>query len=146
MTPGMTQTPWTRANVLKVVLLAAVGAVLWAVGWYRVAERPALDDQISPLNLAILGWLVIAVGYASWFTAGRRAVGARRRALLTFAADLQERVSVRAVPTTDADVFVGAERYFHRPQCAMVTDRSWAPHPPAEHERAGRVPCGLCVP
>jgi drug/metabolite transporter (DMT)-like permease len=89
----VTSGPWSRTDVLRTAVLVVLGAGIWVVGWFGVSGRPALEDQIPPMNLAVLGFAVTGAGYAAWFLAGRRAVGARSRALLRLAADLDRRAS-----------------------------------------------------
>jgi hypothetical protein len=133
-------TPWHWADAVKAAGLIAIGAILWFIGWYEVSDRAAMDDQIPPLNLAIVGVLIIGSGQASWFLAGRRAVGARRRVLL----GAEAKPSPVRVMTDDR--FAGGERFYHRIDCAMLTDRHWSPTSRAAHEADGREPCGVCKP
>lgn len=137
--PGVS--PWHWADAVKTAGLIVIGAIVWFVGWYQVSERAAMDEQIAPMNLAIVGLLIIGAGQASWFLAGRRAVGARRRVLLGATAKPSP-VTLVAV----SDLFAGRERLYHRLDCAMLTDRDWAPMPSAAHELQGRTPCGVCKP
>lgn len=132
--------PWRGADAVKAAGLIALGAILWAIGWYEVSDRAAMADQIPPMNLAVVGVLIIGAGQASWFLAGRRAVGLRRRALL--GAEAKPGVTAKVSP----DLFAGTERFFHRLDCAMVSDRAWTPTPRAAHEAQGRTACGVCAP
>lgn len=137
----LTDTPWTGVDALKTTVLVALGCVVWAIGWFAVSGKPALEDQIAPMNIAVVGFVVAGGGYANWFLAGRRAVGARRRSLLTLAATVPS-----LAPVAVSDGYVGSERLFHRPGCAMADGRSWPVRSRAEQEHAGRVPCGMCRP
>ncbi len=142
-------TPWTRVDAVRTAVLAAVGAVVWAVGWFGVSGEPALEDQIAPMNLAVVGVVLIGIGYSSWFLAGRRAVGTRRRAVLALVPEVAAApapVGANTAITPPADGFLGSERLYHRPDCAMTADRAWEVEPRAVHERAGRTPCGVCRP
>jgi hypothetical protein len=58
--------------------------------------------------------------------------------------DDQSRNSSRPTPQT----LVGGEnlRFYHRPGCPMAADRNWSAASPTDHDRAGRVPCGMCRP
>jgi hypothetical protein len=145
-------TPWTRIDAVRTAALGAVGAVVWAVGWFGVSAEPALEDQIAPMNLAVVGVVLIGIGYSSWFLAGRRAVGTRRRAVLALVPEAAAAPTPVAAGTAGragtapVDGFLGSERLYHRPDCAMTTDRAWEVQPRAVHERAGRTPCGVCRP
>ena len=137
-------TPWTRVDALRTAILVAVGALVWAVGWFGVSGQPALEDQIAPMNLAVVGVVLIGIGYSSWFLAGRRAVGTRRRAVLALAPEVA--IGPVTTGTAPVDGFLGSERLYHRRDCAMTVDRAWEVQPRAAHERAGRTPCGVCRP
>ena len=137
----MSETPWTRSDAARTAAFVAVGLVVWMFGWFGVSGQAAFEGQIAPLNLAIVGVVLVGAGYAGWFLAGRRAVGARKRVLLARSTDV-----AAAAGAVDPDGFVGSERLFHRVECAMSLDRSWAVRPRVDHERAGRRPCGVCRP
>lgn len=134
-------TPWTRLDAATTALLIAVGALLWTIGWYRVANKPSMGDQIAPLNLTVVGLAVIGAGQVLWFLRGRRIIDERRRALLG-----DEPAPVAADAPADGELFTGAYGLYHRQACAMVTDRDWAPTARVAHESAGRAPCGVCAP
>jgi hypothetical protein len=136
--PGVT--PWQIADAVKAAGLIAVGAIVWFAGWYEVSDRAAMDEQIAPMNLAVVGVLLVGAGQASWFLAGRRAVGARRRALLGATA------KPSPVAVVAGDLFAGGEQFFHQLDCAMVTDRGWMPTTRTDQELSGRTPCGVCAP
>jgi hypothetical protein len=135
--------PWNRVDAVKATVLMAIGALVWFIGWWEVSDRASMDRQIAPMNIAVVGLIVFGAGQASWYLAGRRAVGRRRRTLLGL--DTRRPVTVVSTSTVDG-LFLGGGRFFHRPECAMITDRGWVPQPRAAHERAGRVPCGVCKP
>jgi hypothetical protein len=122
--------------------MVGVGVALWAIGWFQVAGRATMDEQRAPLNLGILGLVVIGVAYARWFLTGRRAVGQRCRFLLGTVA----RPSPPMPRDAGADQFFGAERFYHRAGCLLAADRSWTAASRASHVGAGRVPCGSCKP
>jgi hypothetical protein len=128
----------------------ALGAGVWSLGWHRVAERASLEDQRAPLNLAVAGVLVIGLGQALWFVTGRRRIRDRHRMLLGAAiAGLDDNAAAGPVGTADAggqDRYLGTERYFHRPDCAMAAGRPWVPAARSMQLRANRVPCGMCAP
>jgi hypothetical protein len=125
----------------KAVLLIAVGLLLWVIGWYRLSGRVTLNSQIPSMNLAVVGVVLAGAGQASWFLAGRRAVGLRRRALLG-----SEPRPLPSVTGEERDGFVGGDRLYHRDACAMAAGRPWPAQLRGAHEAAGRVPCGVCRP
>jgi hypothetical protein len=136
--------PWSRGDVLFAALLIAIGCLVWSIGWYRVSGRTTMTEQVAPFDLAVVGVGLVGAAQARWFIGGRRAVAARRRVLLG-----SDAVRTLAVPGPAAqrdEVFSGSQRFFHRPECPMVFERAWPPAPRSAHERAGRVPCGVCAP
>ena len=145
--PRAAASPWTRADAVLSAAFIVVGTVVWIVGWHRVSGRASMAAQISPLNLAVAGMVVVGAGQAMWFLAGRRAVGARRRALLALRAQPAPAAPARALQLAVSQAsYVGGERFYHRPECVLVVDRNWAPTSEREHVDAGRVPCGVCTP
>lgn len=129
-------------DTLTTAAIMAIGGVIWFVGWWEVSDRARMESQLSALNVAVLGMLVIGAAQALWFLRGRRAVHDRRRLLLGVDAAPQR----AALAVADDDRFAGTERLYHRLDCAMADARNWTPSPRAAHERAGRTPCGVCLP
>lgn len=138
-----TASPWTRSDAVATAAVMAIGSIVWFVGWWEVSDRATMESQLSALNIAVLGMLVIGAGQTLWFLRGRRAVHDRRRLLL--GVDVRTS-STTAVAPVDEDRFAGSERFYHRVDCAMADERNWTPSPRAVHERAGRTPCGVCAP
>lgn len=134
-------TPWTRTDVVKAAVLIAVGCVVWAIGWYAVADEPDFGRQVGPMNIAVVGFVIVCTGQMVWFLGGRRAVNDRRRVLLG-----SDAVAAAVGVELDEDSFAGSERFYHRLDCSMVDGRAWAPTSRDAHERAGRVACGVCAP
>ncbi len=135
-------TPWTRTDAVTTAVLTTLGGGIMVVGWWEISDRASMESQLAPLNVAVLGLVLIGAGQALWFLRGRQACGDRRRRLL--GADVRPVVLPAAV--ADEDAFAGTERFYHRVDCAMVADRSWTPVPRVTHEHAGRTPCGVCAP
>lgn len=134
--------PWSRLDALRSALLIAVGAVLWLLGWHWVSGRPAMHDQIVPLNLAIVGLVLAGAGQAAWFLTGRRAVRRLRDALL----GTSVKPALHSLAHAHRDLVAGGERFFHRLDCALLTGRHWSPQTRESQMAAGRVPCGVCTP
>ena len=124
-------------------VVMAVGGAVWFAGWWQAYDQRLMEDQISPLNVATLGLVVIGVGQAWWFLRGRRAVADFRRVVLE---NLGSIPTASAAP--DADMYIGGPgaRFYHRAECAMVTGRGWTFAPRAAHHEAGRTQCGVCRP
>ncbi len=134
--------PWSRHDALVACALMAVGGVVWFVGWWQVAHGVAMDEQIVPLNVAVIGLILVGAGQAWFFLRGRRTIRSRRSALL---AVYRSRPVARPERAVAVDGFVGGPRFFHRPDCAMTSGRSWVLAARAEQEQAGRTPCGVCL-
>jgi hypothetical protein len=150
--PGL----WVRQDVLRAGLLLGVGVVLWVDGWYKASDDLDVDSQIAPLNLSVAGTLIAGAGFVAWFLAGRRAVGARRRALIETRRALVLPVADRRLGSdrslgsrSTSPVLIagsGLER-FHRSDCPLAAGRTdWATASRIDHSAAGRVACGVCLP
>ncbi|HEY1651506.1 MAG TPA: hypothetical protein VGG09_06450 [Acidimicrobiales bacterium] len=134
--------PWTRTDALIAAVVMAIGGVVCFAGWWEVSTRASMAEQIMPLDLAIVGLVVIGAGQVLWFLRGRRAVHTRRWLLLGTAAAPRRAATVIA----GDDRLAGTERFYHRLDCPMVDDRPWGATSRAAHEASGRIPCGVCIP
>ncbi len=141
MSSTAASTPWTRTDAVTSAVLMAVGVLVLSAGWWEVSDRASMESQIPAFNIAVLGLVLIGAGQGLWFLRGRRACSDRRRLLLG-----ADAAPVRSAVVEDVDSFPGTERFYHRPECAMASDRSWTPTSRAAHEQAGRTPCGVCAP
>jgi hypothetical protein len=136
--------PWTRVDAAMAAAVVAVGCLVWAIGWWRVAYEPAFRAQIATFDLALVGVVLAGAGQLVWFLGGRRAVDQRRRALLGDDAVPVTEPAPRTVSGEDS--FAGTQRLYHRLSCPLVIDRGWSPETRADHEYAGRSACGVCAP
>lgn len=150
---------WGAEDLLRWVIAAGLGGIVIAVGWYIAAGEATFGQQVGPLDAALAGLFLSAVGNLGWLLRGRRALGERRKLLLpnvvgTAASEVAPAVVVHPVlsPSSAAsasEVFLageGMERY-HRPDCALAAGRTgWTTATRREHEVAGRRPCGVCRP
>jgi hypothetical protein len=127
--------------------LAVLGAVLYVVGISVVANETVYDDQVPGINAAIAGAAIANAAGALLLMVGRRAVTARRVAVLGAMLAEPDRVEVIAGPASSATL-VGGEglTHFHRSDCGMAAGRNWPALDRAAQERAGRRPCGACTP
>jgi len=151
---------WRAEDLIRWGITVGLGGIVIAVAWYVCAGDASFDQQVGPADAAVGGLLLAGIGNAVWLLQGRRALGERRRTLLPDVAAPEPTVTrvtdAGAVPmpapgetTAQAGLFVagaGLERY-HRPGCALASGRSdWTGMTRAEHEVAGRRPCGVCRP
>jgi hypothetical protein len=128
-------------------VLALIGLVVFIVGLSMVKDKTIYDDQVSGINLAIVGAVVANAAGVSLLLAGRRAVTARRVAVLG-AVPKVVTIEASITPTASSSILVGGEglTHFHRADCNMAEGRDWAPLDRAAHESAGRTACGVCRP
>jgi hypothetical protein len=170
--PVWRQTLWRPEDFMRWVISIGVGGVVLVASWYVCAGDASFYRQIGPLDAASAGLILAGLGNVMWLLRGRRNVGERRRALLPDVAALittegdsgeldelgeRRRVSdvapeggaaTAAAPTAEHVFFVagdGLARY-HRPDCTLASGRTWSGATRADHEAAGRQPCGVCRP
>lgn len=129
-------------------LLSGIGVALVVLGWVQVRNENVYADQVSGMNIAVAGVVVAAAGSIQMLLAGRRAVGVRRLAVLGDLRGMPVRASVPASDSSTSQDLVAGEglRHFHRSGCTMAQGRSWSAASRPQHERAGRVACGVCRP
>jgi hypothetical protein len=146
--------PWTADDLVRWMTVSALSTALVVVGWYLAAGEANDSDQIVPLNVAIAGVVLGGVANLTWLLRGWHAVGERRKALIgQLQVDVpatgsdRSRAAENEHQSADDLMLVGeASRYFHRPSCPLVANRSWSPAPLGSHLVAGREPCGVCRP
>ena len=129
-------------------LLSGIGVALLVAGWIQVRTESVYAEQVAGINMAIVGVIAIGAGAIPMLLAGRRAVGVRRLALLGDLRGMPVRASAGASAGSISQNLVGGEglRHFHRAGCTMAQGRNWSAASRPEHERAGRVACGVCRP
>lgn len=131
-----------------VVLYAAVAAVgfsLWIVGYFIVANEVVYDQQETGIILAVLGAVLSVAGGAFFLLTGRRAVTQRRVAVLGLVPAVTAKTIAASSVSTVLVAGDGLAKY-HRTDCPMAAGRDWPTADAAEHEQAGRKPCGVCRP
>ena len=140
--------PWPEQALILWALLSGIGVALVAAGWVLVRNESVYTDQVAGINMAIAGALVGGAGAIPMLLAGRRAVGVRRLAVLGDLRDMPVRASAWASDDSTSRNLIGGEglRHFHRAGCTMAQGRNWSAASRLEHERAGRVACGVCRP
>jgi len=129
-------------------LLSGIGVTLLAAGWLQVRNESVYADQAAGINMAIAGVVVAGAGAISMLLGGRRAIVIRRLAVLGDLRRLPVRVAAGPSGNSITQSLVGAEglRRFHRAGCTMAQGRNWSAASRPEHERAGRIACGVCQP
>ena len=139
--------PWPEHSLILWALLSGIGVTLVVAGWLQVRNESVYADQVTGINMAIVG--VIAAGGAAipMLLTGRRAVGVRRLAVLGDLRGMPVRASALLADATSQSLVAGEGlRRFHRAGCTLAQGRNWSAASRDEHERAGRVACGVCQP
>jgi hypothetical protein len=128
-------------------VIAVIGAVLFFVGSGIVSSKRVYDDQVPGINVAVVGVVLANAAGVLLLIAGRRAVVARRVAVLGAVPKAMESVEILTAPASSL-LLVGGEglTHFHRADCAMAAGRDWSPLERSAHEAAGRRACGVCKP
>lgn len=128
-------------------VLAFIGLVVFVIGLSMVKSETVYDDQVSGINLAIVGVVLANAAGVCLLLAGRRTVTARRVSVLGAVPKIGAAEAV-ITAAASSDVLIGGEglTHFHRSDCAMAVARDWAAFDRAAHERAGRTACGVCRP
>jgi hypothetical protein len=129
-------------------LLSGIGGALLLAGWILVRNESVYADQAAGINMALAGVVAAGAGAIPMLLGGRHAVVVRRLAVLGDLRGLPSRASDRTSVDSISQSLVGGEglRRFHRAGCTMAQGRNWSAASRQEHERAGRIACGVCRP
>ena len=140
--------PWREATLILWALLSGIGGALLLAGWILVRNESVYADQAAGINMALAGVVAAGAGAIPMVLGGRRAVTLRRLAVLGDLRRMPVRSSARPSLDSTSQSLVGGEglRRFHRAGCTLAQGRNWSAASRSEHERAGRVPCGVCRP
>ncbi|MGQ0466719.1 MAG: hypothetical protein ACT4QG_15510 [Sporichthyaceae bacterium] len=126
-------------------MVVVVGLVLLIVGYSIVANEVVYDDQEPGITLAVLGTALSVLAGGFLVLAGRRVIVRRRVEVL----GLVPAATAKVVSTGAVSPFLvggeGLTRY-HRTDCPLAAGRDWPQADAAEHQQAGRQPCGVCKP
>lgn len=133
-------TPWVVPDLFRWFGLLGVAAVGLVIAWWGASGTADAARLILWANVGVGAVVVAGLGNMTWLLQGRRAVAARRQAILAT-------VPARDEETTADDgrrVAVAGMTRYHRPHCPAVAGKAVDTMRLVEHERAGRRPCGLC--
>lgn len=136
--------PWRVEDLLRWYAVLGTSLIGLTVAWWGVSGTVDLARGITWLDVAVVALVVGGLGNTRWLLQGRRAVAARRRDELPDALELGR---TRPWPAAEDELRVavpGTTRH-HRRGCPAVTGKPGQELAVAEHERAGRTPCGLCA-
>ena len=73
--------PGDPPSLIAAGIPAAVGVLLVVLGWVSVSGKPAFDDQMVGLNLAVLGALVVLAGCGFYLYVFRTKIARRMKTL-----------------------------------------------------------------
>jgi hypothetical protein len=138
--------PWSPAEGMRAGVVVAAGIIVLVIGWWRTADEASWAHQVTPVGIALSGFILAAFGAVSWLVRGRSAIVDRRAALLVVAEPAP--VTADAVGHAADAAVVGhpSEGRFHRPGCVLVSGRGWSRLDRAALVAADRLPCGVCRP
>lgn len=143
--------PWRDNDVVAVSVTALLGVVAVVAAWFGASGEVAVARQALWLNVAVGGFAVFAGGNSVWLMRLRRAIGARRVALVSLEADEVEAMTadtaaasapsrVGSTATVRLVRGVGMSRV-HDPGCPLVAGKAVQPATVGDGE-----PCGVCTP
>jgi len=140
--------PWPEHSLILWALLSGIGVTLVLAGWLLVRNESVYADQAAGINMAIAGVVIAGAAAIPMLLTGRRAVGVRRLALLGDLRVMPVRASAGAIGDSTWQNLVAGEglHRFHRAGCTLAQGRNWSAASREQHERAGRVACGVCRP
>lgn len=136
--------PWSDGDILAVSAGTAIGLVAIVAAWHGVSGAAAVTSQAGWLNLAVGGAVISAIGNALWLLRGRRAVGDRRRQLISIgpaSIDMPAPGSPDVTTPLGMPVRVEGMHRIHRADCTLVHGKPVVPAPLEEG-----TPCGVCMP
>jgi hypothetical protein len=128
--------------------LAALGWLAMVIGWYQAAGRLRVEDQVGWAVLSVAGSTAVGLVTVLLVLAGRQAVEQRLRGALDAVTEDRESTEVRAVASDTAAALLATDDMarYHRPSCRLAYGKPVRPSDRADHEAAGRRPCGVCRP
>ena len=126
----------------------ALGVAVVAVAWFRSGRTTDVGEQISWLEIGVVGVVTTAFSVALWIRSGRRTVCRRRALLLSTLAVEPDPATVAGWRDGDTVLPLASARggRYHRASCALIDGRAALPAERAAHEAAGRIACEVCRP
>lgn len=147
--------PWSRRDAVVVVLCTLLGSLLVLVAWERSSHEVRFEHELPWILLGTAGVALVVAGDGAWLLSGRRALRRARRNLHGLQVLMPDLVIPEAVGSPPGDggassvvvleAIPGLRRY-HRPGCLLTAGKAAEPSSRAEHDAAGRIPCGACRP
>lgn len=144
-----TRAPWHAGNRLSVLFLGLLGLGGIAFSWWMIGGTAEAATQQRWLDVGVVAVILATVGDAVYLLAGRRSVRSRQRSLALRLARLTDAgVTTDNTVETDSGTVVTAARMsrYHRADCLLVQGKAVTRGSVGENQRAGRRPCGVCMP
>jgi hypothetical protein len=142
--------PWHIGNQLSVLFLSLIGLGGIVFSWWMVAGTAEAATQQRWIDVGVVALLLATVGDVAYLLAGRRSVRTRVRSLALRMARLADAglLGDGDVAESSTGTVVTAPRMsrYHRSDCLLVRGKAVSRGTVAENERAGRRPCGVCMP
>jgi len=142
--------PWRPVDRFAVGLGNLAGGLVMLAAYTGASHEAVADRQIGWVDLGIAGLIVVAVANTGWLLAGRRACWRLRHAVLPVEPGAAWPAAGTTPPAvgkaSGLPVAAPVMTWYHAPTCQMVAGKDVAPATEADHEGAGRRPCGLCLP
>jgi hypothetical protein len=135
--------PWSLGAVLVLLACNALGLSLGVTAWYAAAREATLQGQVKWVSLAGAACVLMGLGAAVFVLVGRRTIG-QGLGLLRVPSRPVPLGAVTAAADTGDLVAVPGLRLYHHGACTLARDRERVTAALAEHEAAGRTPCGFC--
>jgi len=135
--------PWTVNALLFVVMLNVIAEVVILAGWYGASTRGTVSSQVPWAETAIVGAIVAGVADCMWLLRGRRAIGERRRAVLTletWQARSSSQVVVAAASASADLVRADGMTRVHRSGCPLVAGKKTN----VVRRPGNAARCGIC--
>lgn len=140
--------PWSISDVRTAVVPIVLAVVLLVWGWWDASGTGDLDEQVSALVFAVLAAGAAVGGSLAWLAAGRRAVRARRLAVISLleAGGFLHDSGARHESVTGGVVVVPGTSRFHRADCLLVGNKAVHRVVAGTDAVAGMAPCEMCQP
>jgi hypothetical protein len=136
--------PWGVSDLLAVYATTFIGLLLVFLAWFETSASVRLKSQVHWTNVGVAGVIVLGAGNLFWLLRGKRATGELRRLVLPLVAVDDE--GPIEVPRAGPLVAGPDMTRFHRADCPLVAGKNASAAAREAHARAGREPCGVCLP
>ncbi|HEV7863417.1 MAG TPA: hypothetical protein VGR20_11975 [Acidimicrobiia bacterium] len=145
----------SRLASLVALVVGGLGGIAVLAAWAGSASTPLVGRQATWGALGVAGAIAVTAASLLWVATGRQAVARRttelRAAVLAGAMESRFGATGAGAATDQApgpaDELVSgpAMVHYHRAGCRLAAGKPVGAAARADHERAGRTPCGICL-